>query len=178
MLQSLRVGPENLPTVRLEEYWFHPPAVVVEESLDRKHSDSSAVTWREVEVGSVSCLPAEDGPELSLRQPRVQVEEAGVEGGEDLPDLLVSLVHGQEVEERPGGGGPPLETDDPESEEDLQDPLSVHPPDRLPHLRPQPGQDLALGGVTGPGTATSRADRQPAGATGSEDRLPLRGYRE
>ena len=71
-------------------------------------------------VGPVGYLPAQHRPKVGLGQPPIQVEDAGVESLQQLPQSLVSLVHGQELEEGPLGGGPPLETDDPESEEDLQ----------------------------------------------------------
>ena len=51
------------------------PAVVVEEGLDRKHSHTSAVTWREVNVCPVSSLPAEDCDELLQAEPGLQVED-------------------------------------------------------------------------------------------------------
>ena len=57
-------------------------------------------------VGPVSCLPAQHRPQVGLGQPPIQVEDAGVESLQQLPQSLVGLVHGKQLQQRPLRGGP------------------------------------------------------------------------
>ena len=94
---------------------------MIEEGLYGIHSNTTAVpctatlldislspflTRRKVNVGPVSCLPAQHCPQVGLGQPPIQVEDAGVESLQQLPQSLVSLVHGQQLQQRPLSGGP------------------------------------------------------------------------
>ena len=57
-------------------------------------------------VGPVGCLPAQHCPQVGLGQPPIQVEDGGVESLQQLPQSLVGLVHGQQLQQRPLSGGP------------------------------------------------------------------------